>query len=404
MRIAIFTNNYLPNPYGVTNSIESFRQQFEAMGHEVYIFAAAWGGYKDENPRVFRYPAINVNYKIKFPLALPYSGRISKILEKLDLDIIHAQHPNLLGNAAMRWAKKKNIPLIFTWHTLYDRYTNFVPFIPEKVAAWWIIKKAVDYANKASLVIVPTNSVVEIIKNWGVTNEMIDIPTGIEEKDFHDPERQSFRDKYGIKKDDILLVLVSRLTEEKNIEFVFEALKDILRNNSEVHPVESPQRGDASGVSNRVKFLVAGTGYLVPKLKKFVLEEGIGDKVIFSGVAERKELKNFYAAGDIFVYASKSETQGMVMSEAMYSGLPIVAVKAPGAESLVINNETGILTKDDRQEFSAAVQKLIQDKELRLKFSEKAKEVAREKYTSVVCAKRMLEAYNQAIKNKKMSS
>jgi 1,2-diacylglycerol 3-alpha-glucosyltransferase len=382
MKIGIFTNNYLPNPYGVPNSIESFRKEFEVLGHQVFIFAPEWKGYRDENPNVFRYPAINLGYKIKFPLAIPYSKKIDKILEDLDIDIIHSQHPNLLGNAALKWARKKNIPLVFTWHTLYDRYTNFIPLIPNKLSAGWIIKKAVNYANKANLVIAPTDSVIEIIKDWGVRNEIIAIPTGIEEKDFQNPERKLLRDKYGLEDDEILLVLVSRLTEEKNIEFVFEALADLLKKEA------------------GVKFLVAGNGYLVPKLKKFVADEKIAGQIIFSGIAERRGLKNYYAAGDIFVYASKSETQGMVLSEAMYMGLPIVAVNAPGASSLVINNQTGILTREDKIEFSGAVQKLIKDQELRLKFSEEAKKIAREKYTSKVCAKQMLEAYIQAIKSK----
>jgi len=165
MRIAIFTNNYLPHPYGVPNSIESFRKVFEALGHQVFIFAPRWPGYADENPNVFRYPALNLSYKIKFTLAIPYSQKIDAIMEKLDLDIIHSQHPNLLGSAAMKWAKKKNIPLVFTWHTLYDQYAHFVPLVPKKLAAWWIIREARLYANKCDAVITPTPFVAEIIKD-----------------------------------------------------------------------------------------------------------------------------------------------------------------------------------------------------------------------------------------------
>jgi 1,2-diacylglycerol 3-alpha-glucosyltransferase len=135
MRIAIFTNNYLPNPYGVAGSVESFRKVFEKLGHDVFIFAPRWKGYQDENPNVFRYPSIETNVKIKFSFAIPFSLKISKVLEKLDLDIIHSQHPNLMGSAAMHWAKKKNIPLVFTWHTLYDQYAHFAPFIPKRIAA-----------------------------------------------------------------------------------------------------------------------------------------------------------------------------------------------------------------------------------------------------------------------------
>jgi len=114
MNIAIFTNNYLPNPYGVTTSVESFRKEFEKRGHNVYIFAPHNRGYKDKNKNVFRYPSIDIKYKIRFPLPIPYSRKIDKEIKKLKIDIIHAQHPNLLGGAAITWAEKKHIPLVFT--------------------------------------------------------------------------------------------------------------------------------------------------------------------------------------------------------------------------------------------------------------------------------------------------
>lgn len=166
MKIGIFTNNYLPNPYGVSSSVESFRKEFERMGHEAFVFAPKWKGYRDKNPRVFRYPAIETSIKIKFPLAIPYSLKIHKILKDLNLDIIHSQHPNLLGGAAARWACKYNIPLVFTWHTLYDQYTHFVPFVPKKIAMRWVIRNAVKYANRADAVVTPTPSVIDIIRGW----------------------------------------------------------------------------------------------------------------------------------------------------------------------------------------------------------------------------------------------
>src|SRR4030042_3567799 len=213
MRIAIFTNNYLPNPCGVSGSVESFRKEFDRMGHEAYIFAPRWKRYEDENPRVFRYPSINIEIKkIKYPLPFPYSREISKILESLDLDVVHSQHPNLLGSAAARWARRKNIPLVFTWHTLYDQYAHFVPFVPRRWAAWWAIRNARNYANRCDQIIVPTPSVGEIIKKWGVTNKNIAaIPTGVEENQFAVPECMSIRDKYGIKDNEILLFVMTRL-------------------------------------------------------------------------------------------------------------------------------------------------------------------------------------------------
>ncbi|MDD5489334.1 MAG: glycosyltransferase [Candidatus Moranbacteria bacterium] len=382
MRIAIFTNNYLPNPYGVAGSVESFRKAFENLGHEVFIFAPEWEGYTDKNPNVFRYPAVETNVKIKFPLAMPYSRKIGKILNSLGLDIIHSQHPNLLGSAAMRWAKRKNIPLVFTWHTLYDQYTHFFPFIPQKLAARLVIRNARKYANRADIVITPTPSVIGIIRKWGVTNKNITaIPTGVEEKQFENPDRESLRKKYHVSEDEILLFVMTRLTDEKNVEFLADAVLPVLKKNS------------------GTKFMICGEGDLKRRLKDMVSKKGLEDRVNFFGIVSDEEKKNYYAAGDIFVYSSKSETQGMILTEAMYSGLPIVAVRATGVRDIVEDGKTGFLVGENKQEFAEAVQKLIDNKELRKIFSEEAKRIAREKYTSSVCAKKMLEVYKQVISN-----
>ncbi|HBO16531.1 MAG: Glycosyltransferase [Candidatus Moranbacteria bacterium GW2011_GWE2_35_2-] len=383
MHIAIFTNNYLPNPYGVSGSIESFRKEFEKMGHTVYIFAPAWKGYEDENPNVFRYPSLDIAIKFRFPLPIPYSHKMDKIIAELDLDIIHCQHPNLLGLAASKWARKKNIPLIFTWHTLYDQYTNFVPFVPKKMAADWIIKKAAKYANQADAVVVPTLSVKNIIQKWGVSNEnIVAISTGVDEKDFEGADGESIRKKYNISEDEILLLLVSRLTEEKNMQFLFEAMFDVLKKKS------------------NAKFLIAGGGYLQKVLEEKSKDEKLDSRIFFSGEVGRDQVKNFYAGADIFVYASKSETQGMIISEAMYSGLPVVAVNATGICDLVIDGKTGYLVAENKKEFSDAVFDLAGDENKRKLFGENSKKVAMENYTSKVCAKKMIELYER-IKTKK---
>ena len=227
MKIGIFTNNYLPNPYGVTRSIETFRREFEKQGHEVFVFAPRWKGYEDNNINVFRYPSIDIEIKFRFPLAIPYSWKMNKTIKNLDLDVIHAQHPNILGSVAMKWARKlacrrgRRIPLIFTWHTLYDQYTNFVPFIPAKISAGYIIRKAVKFANLADAVIVPTDSIIPILRKWGVENKnIIPIATGVLEEEFENADGNKIREKYNIKDDETVLLMVSRLTSEKNVEFV----------------------------------------------------------------------------------------------------------------------------------------------------------------------------------------
>jgi 1,2-diacylglycerol 3-alpha-glucosyltransferase len=383
VRIGIFTNNYLPNPYGVPSSIESFRRQFEQLGHEVFIFAPHWPGYEDNSSRVFRYPAIDINFKFRFPLAIPYSRKIDRILESLNLDIIHSQHPNLLGTAAHRWAEKKNIPLVFTWHTLYDKYAHFAVIIPEKLAAWWAIRDARRYANKCDQIIVPTPSVAKIIQNWGVTNSnMKAIATGVEEEIFADADGMKIKNIFGIRDDETVLFFNCRLTGEKNVEFLFRSVIPVLKKNK------------------KTMLLSVGGGYLWETLSKIVEDAGVGTQVFFAGQVKKEEVKDYFAAGDIFVYASKSETQGMIITEAMYMGLPVVAVNATGICDLVEDQKTGFLVAEKEEAFSKAVLKLINDEELRKKMGEKGARIAREKYTDKICAQKLLEIYKEAIKRK----
>lgn len=388
MKIAIFTNNYLPNPYGVSTSIETFRQEFEKKGHTVYIFAPMNPGYVDENPHVFRYPSVETNFKMRFSLAVPFSFRMDKIIRKLDLDIIHAQHPNLLAHAAKKWARKKKIPLVFTWHSLYDKYVNYAPIINSEIAKKYIIRQAVKMADASDAVIVPTDSIIKILRAWGVKNKNIfPVPTGVQEELFQNPDKGSIRKKFGLSDSDIVILTISRLTEEKNVEFILRSIEMIL------------DGADAS-IKNSLKFIVGGEGYSKNKLEQFAKDKDIAERIIFSGLVGHQELKDYFAASDIFVYASKSETQGMVVSEAMFCGLPIVAVNATGVSSLVLHKGNGFLVKEDENDFSQAVLKLAADKDLRQKFSQISRKIARDNFTSLVTAEKLLAVYASLIESK----
>ena len=382
MNIAIFTNNYLPNPFGVSMSIESFRGEFEKLGHTVYIFAPAFKGYVDKGNHVFRYPAIEMQFRgIRFPLVIPYSRAMDKVLEKIDIDIIHSQHPNLLGWQARRWARKKHIPLVFTWHTLYDQYAHFNPFLPSKISAWWAVRNAAEYANRADCVIVPTGSAKKIIATWGMRNKNTTvIPTGINEEDFDAVDTEAMRKKMKLPKGRKILLLASRLTAEKNVFFLAQVIAEIL----------SKCKG--------VVFVVAGEGAEQEKMRAFFKQEGVLSQVIFAGMMGRKDIAGMFSLADVFVYASKSETQGLIIAEAMYAGLPVVALDATGVKDFVMNHVTGLLVREDKKEFCGAIGGLLDNQIMRNEFSKKAKKIARENFTAATCAEKMIRVYKHLIK------
>jgi len=381
MRIAIFTNNYLPNPYGVSTSVEGFRQALTTMGHTVYVFAPEWGDdTKEKEANIFRYPAIKVPTKIDFSLVIPYSSQIDEILEELDVDIIHAQHPNLLGTVARKWASKKDVPLVFTWHSLYDRYAHYTPFLPEKLSGYWAMKNAAGFAGECDHIIVPTNSIISVIEEAGVEHDRISvISSGVDEKLFANADGEQVKEKYGINDDIIVLTTVSRLTEEKNVFFLARAVAEVLKKN------------------DNVIFLCGGEGDLQEEMEKIFEEMNVIKKVIFTGKVDRADVKNCLAAGDIFVYASTSETQGTIVTENMYIGKPIVAVGKKGIDDLIENSVNGVAVQEKVGVFVDNVQKLIDDKSLREEIGKNAYKIARNKYTTSVCAKNLLDVYRKAI-------
>lgn len=384
MKIAIFTNNYLPNPYGVSTSVEGFRKSLTEKGHTVYVFAPSWSGEDfDDSPNVFRYPAFKAPTKIDFSLVVPYSSSIDEKIEKLDFDIIHAQHPNLLGATAKRYARRKDVPIVFTWHSLYDRYAHYLPFVPEKISAHLALRNAADFANDCDHVIIPTDSVIDEIKGAGLEHDDISVvSSGVDEELFANPERTKFRERFGYDDNQIVLVTISRLTEEKNVIFLAEQISTVLKKNA------------------HVQFLCVGEGDQKDNMEEIFRAAGVLSQVQFPGKAKREEVKDCLAVGDIFVYASTSETQGTIITECMYSGRPLVAVYSHGVKSLLIDHGTGIASEESDQ-FSKHVQELIDSPELRRQYGDNAKKIAKDQYTIDVCSDRLLKVYNEVISKKR---
>lgn len=383
LHIAIFTNNYLPNPYGVSTSIESFRKELIVAGHVVYVFAPQWGcdeyGYK-EDENIFRYPSIDIPTKVDFSLVVPFAPKIDSVLETLSIDIIHAQHPNLLGMVAKKWAHRKNVPLVFTWHTLYEHYAHYMPFMPQHVSGRIAVRNAVGYANECDHVIVPTPIIHKAIKEYGVTHERISVvPSGVDENLFANPQGEQLRMCYGFGSKDCVMVTVSRLTEEKNVLFLARSIAKILKNNS------------------HARFLCVGEGDLLQDMQNIFKNALVNEQVVFAGVAARGDVKGYLSAGDFFVYASTSETQGTIVTENMYVGRPIVAIGENGVRDLVENGVNGFVTKEN-DDFIDAIQKMIDDEALRRDMGNNAARIAREKYTAHVCAQNLTTIYHDVIR------
>ncbi|MFA5871850.1 MAG: glycosyltransferase [Parcubacteria group bacterium] len=382
MRIAIFTNNYLPIVSGVTRSIEEYQRKLENQGHKVYIFAPKYSGYLDKEQSVFRYPAVNVKYKVSYPLAIRQAGtkKAERKLREFCPEIIHSQHPTVLGSEALKFSKKLRIPIIFTYHTLYEEYVHYIPLIPGWALRRAVSAQALRYCNKCDGVIAPTGEIKKMLMGKGASVPIEVIPSGIEIEKFRIGDRKKIRNLYNIQDHEILLLCVSRLAKEKNLGLLLKAFRKL------------------SLKIDTVKLMLVGGGHAADSLKKIAAELGVSRKTIFPGLIDLDEIQDYYLAGDIFAYSSMTETQGMIVAEAMAAGLPVVAVDATGSRDVVIDGKTGYLTENSVSDFSKKIEDLIEDGELRKKFS-KAALAESEKYDVGVSTKNLLEFYEKTIRN-----
>ncbi|ACI19201.1 glycosyltransferase family 4 protein [Dictyoglomus thermophilum] len=385
MKIAFFTNNYLPNTGGAAIAVESYREALEKLGHEVFVFAPKYPPwfprYKDDsNKKVWRFPSFALKFITPQPIPLYFSFFVEDFFKKQNFDIVHSHHPFVIGKTALKLAKKYRIPIVFTHHTQYHKYVHYIPLIPEKISAKFAIQESVKYANQVDLVIAPTKEIKEMIINFGVKTRIEILPTGIDfslwEKDISEEFLKNFPWK-----DKRILLYAGRLAKEKNIPFLFYSLEKLLKN-----------RDDTI-------FLVVGDGEEKKNLENLIKKLNLEDKIILMGWYPREELVNFYKIAEIFVFASTTETQGLVTLEAMAGECAVVAIRAPGSMSLIEDGKEGFLVEEDLEEFSNKVELLLNNPEL-LKMMQKNAKIKAQEFSIDRSAIKLEELYRELIKNK----
>ncbi len=342
MRIGIFSDSYKPYVSGVVNSIELFTRELRALGHEVYIFAPSYPNYQDEEPGVFRFRSVQAPTNRDFSVAIPFSLEFAPVLRELKLDLIHVHSPFILGQVGAVQARRLNIPLIFTYHTLYEQYVHYVPISPN-LTRELVVRLSRHFCNRCDLVITPTKQVQELLDIYGVLAPIEVIPTGIDLVRFSQGDPTWLRKKLHLDPAEKILLFVGRLTKEKNVELLIRAFDHIQKDHPQTRLV-----------------LVAG-GPEEEHLKDLVEALGLKEWVIFMGPQTGQALVNCYHGADCFVFPSVTETQGLVILEAMASGLPVVAVKAFGVADMISSGQDGLLTGSSLAEFASGISWLLEN-------------------------------------------
>jgi len=298
-------------------SIESLVLAARAGGHIVRVVAPATPGFIDPDPDVVRLPSLPLPTRTGYRLALPGGPSV-------ELDVLHAHSLFLTGLFAVSGARRRRVPLVFTYHTRLEAYAHYVPLAPRLTRAL-VAALTRRFASSADAIVVPTLATRARLRTLGVGRRIVVIPSGIDIAAFEAGRRRpEIRAELGAVGEVPLVLALGRLGREKNLELVLEAF--------------------AALAMPTARLAIVGDGTHGRALRRLARRLEVADRTTFVSSAARTELPDLYASADVFAFASASETQGLVLAEALAAGLPVVAVDGPvtreilaGAGRLVAN-------------------------------------------------------------------
>ena len=370
LNILMFTNSYTPHVGGVARSVESFAEQYRQLGHRVLIVAPEFPGVPKNEIDVFRVPALQQFNGGDFSVMLPVSGLLKDKLEQFKPHVVHAHQPFLLGMTALRIARVRNLPLVFTHHTLYEQSTHYVPvnsLAMQKLA----MALATLYSNLADRVFAPSESIARLLQQRGVQTPIDIVPTGLQLERFANANGYRFRKSQNIPSKAFVVGHLGRLAEEKNLSFLATSVAEFITQRQAQNQLRKKH-------IPKTYFLVIGSGPAEELIETIFKRAGLSEQLLRAGDLPQGQVVDAYDAMDVFAFSSKSETQGMVVSEAMACGIPVVALDAPGTRELVVDQRNGrLLQSQSSVDFTEALHWIAEQPALnRLSLSQAARKTA----------------------------
>jgi glycosyltransferase involved in cell wall biosynthesis len=362
----------------VARSVSTFEEELRRRGHEVRVVAPTFEGAEESTDDVLRVPAVQGFNGSDFSVQIPMPGLIADWLDAFRPEVIHSHHPFLLGDAALRYAWARSLPLVFTHHTLYEQYTHYVPLDSEALKRV-AIQMAVEYCNLCTQVIAPSESIETLLRERGVLVPLAVIPTGIDLDFYSSGNRAAFLRAHGVAEDALVIGHVGRLAAEKNLDFLARAVGRYLHEH-------------AGAV-----FLCVGAGDHADAVRDALVAHAEPSRVLMVGKQTGSALADAYAAMDVFVFSSQSETQGMVLAEAMAAGAPVVALDGPGVRD-VVTRENGRLLQGaaTEEQFAQAIEQLTADAERLDRLRARAQHSI-ERFSVEHCTDQLVELYERLV-------
>ena len=336
MNIGLFTDTYFPQINGVGTSVHMLYEELTALGHNVYIFTPSDPRRVSSDENIISMRSMPCFIIKSFRIGLLYSPHDLWKIKRLNLDIIHTQTEFSLGTFGKIISKALNIPIVHTYHTMYEDYVHYI-------AKGIIITPSMShslsrfYCNRADAVVAPPPKVYDSLRSYGVCKNMFVIPTGINtdrflSSNYSHESVSALKKSYGFDNKTPVMLILGRIAMEKSIDFIFDAAGEIFDRIPEA------------------RILVVGDGPYKRTLENIAAEKGISDRTVFAGAKPWNEIGLYYQLGDVFVSASASETQGLTFAEAMSASIPVVARNDKCIEGLIEDGKTGFLF-DTKEEF-----------------------------------------------------
>lgn len=376
----MFADCWHPVINGVVTSMEILRTRLQSLGHEVELFVPNQPGLPDHDPHVHRFFSVSLPIHRESRFSLPYPWSHIRRLKQSRPDVLHIHTPFNLGQLG-RWVSEKlRIPYVFTHHTLWEEYVHYVPLVSRRLLRRAAVSICRRMCSRAAVVITPSHEVCARLQAQGVVRPIEVIPTGIDMEVFQGGDPARVRQELGISAKDAVAIYAGRMGKEKSIDFVLDAFASLVKD-----------------VPN-ARLLMVGGGPGRAALEEQAHRLGLLDtrRVLFTGYLPRRELVHYFKTARVLLFASTTETQGLVSLEAQAAGCPVVAVRAPGSSEAVLHDETGFLVPADLDAFASAARRLLVEDDLHTRMADRAVQRAASA-SSLEMASHTLAAYARAV-------
>ncbi len=384
MRILMISDVFFPRINGVSTSIATFAKEFKLQGHEVHLIAPAYSAKHLDNANlkeaeIFRIPSKVVPFDPEDRLmSKRHVQALLPTLRVNQYDVLHVHTPFVAHYAGINLARELDIPVVETYHTFFEEYFfHYVPLLPKALLKLLARKFSVSQCKQIDHIVVPSQPMLDVLREYGVTTPHTVLPTGVDIAQGCKNAELVFRKKHGILPSQPVLVHIGRIAFEKNIEFLLSVAALLIN-----------QLPD-------LVLIIAGEGPALKQLKLLANKLGIEAHVKFVGYLDRnKDLSACYQAGDVFVFSSRTETQGLVLLEAMLLGVPVVSTAKMGTKDILVNGKGAIIAREQVDDFADKVLKILLDPELAAILRKEGIEYART-WQPKEMAKRLMQLYEE---------